>query len=305
MADWRDMALTQIATGGGAIRRVALLLPTAQPLVWTDQFNTPIRVETGAIWGGDRMFVTASGGEAVFTVGNRLYRQSPGEFVRDFYLIAIGQGAQRAAWLIPIAQAEMLICMTLVGNIGGSLGTAAGITVTFGRITSFYTSNRSLVHLALEGLGPVLYGLNEFRRRCPQLFWLLLRGLASQAGQSALQGISATDVAYFLTLFLAGAGRLPEATLRGLLTAAASALASTAISRAPGAAVQGAPAQAQRMVQQLRESGINIAEAEALRVATENCVGQTINQRQLRELVTNVNRVMPTIDALIRSMAST
>ena len=93
----------KIARGVEAVRRVAAVFPTASPLIGQDQWGTPVRVEPGTIFGGDRMFITTFAGGVAFTVGDKLYSQGPGDFIRDTYLIALGEGARRAAWLIPIA----------------------------------------------------------------------------------------------------------------------------------------------------------------------------------------------------------
>ena len=296
------MSITLIGQGLDGMRRVAQLLPTAQPLIWTDQFNSPIHIAPGTLWGGDRLFVTYSG-EVVFTSGNSLYRQSPGEVVRDYYLIALGQGAQRAAWLIPVAQAEMTFCMAVVGTLAGAVGTSAAITVGLSRLVAFYVNNKVRMDAAAHYLGPVLSGLFTFATRCPRLAWLLFKGLAPVLGQSAMQGISANDVAYFLGKLIGGAGRVPELSLRGLLVAARSAIGITLVLRTPGAVAHGAPAQAQALVQQLRAGGITISQPEAMLVASESCLRDESNQRLLQDLISNSERALPIIEILNQALS--
>ena len=55
------------------------------------------------------MYISVVGGHVVFAENAVLYRQPPCEFVRGRYELAMSTGAGRAAWLIPIAEAEAFL----------------------------------------------------------------------------------------------------------------------------------------------------------------------------------------------------
>lgn len=297
------MAAVEVARGVEAVKRVAEVFPRALPVVTRDQWGTAIRIEPGTIWGGDRMFVSEIGGQVAFTVRDRLYTQGTADFVRDYYLIALGQGAQKAAWLIPIAQAEMAFCMGFVGTLAGIVGAIAGVTVFMAKVLVFYNTHKQQVTLAKQHLQPILINLSFFATRCPKLFWLLTKGLGGQAIQSAGKGISAADIAYFLGKLLGGAARLPELTLKGLLKAAAAALAIAVALRGPGAIAHGVPQQSQQLVRQLARDGIRITDAEAQLVLAETCLRNPQIQQKLRDLVTSAEITAPVVEALSRSLS--
>ncbi|MGE0760730.1 MAG: hypothetical protein AB7F89_14000 [Pirellulaceae bacterium] len=291
-------APTVVARDADALRRVAQLLPRAFPLVGHYPMSGSVRIEPGTVYGGDRFFVSLEGGWAVFTSGRTLYRQPEGDFVRDNLLIAFGQGAQRAAWLVPLAHAEMTFLMALAGTLAGPIGTTAAITVGLAHLAEFYTHNKPKVDRAVRYLRPTLASLTAFATRCPQLFWLLCKGLAPRLGRAALQGITASDVAYFLGKLLGGIGAAPELSLRGLLSAAAMASSLTVVLRGPGMVGHGALAQAQNLVQQLQAAGISVTDQEAMTVVTAQCLRQPENQRALDELIRNASEAAPLIESL-------
>ncbi len=296
------MAAEEIARGVEAVRRVANVFPSAAPLIATDQWGTAVRVEPGTIWGGDRMFITTLAGGVAFTAGDKLYTQGSGDFIRDYYLIAYGQGAGRAAWLIPIAQAEMAFLMAFVGTLAGVVGTIAAVTVFMAKIAVFYSTHKAQVDSASQYIRPLLEGIVFFSTRCPKLAWLLAKGLGGQAIQSAGQGISAADIAYFLGKLLGGLAKAPELALLGLLKVIAASLAIAVAVRGPGASVHGAQDRARQLVQQLARDGINITESEALPIATENCLSNPDVQVKLREMATNAERLAPIVEALSRAL---
>jgi len=295
-------AAMEVARGVDAVQRVAALLPTALPLSTTDQFGTQVRIAPGTVWGGDRMFISDIGGRVAYVVGDRLYSQATGSFVRDTYLIALGEGARRAAWLIPIAQAEMAFLMALVGTLAGIIGTIAAITVFLAKIGTFYTSHKREVDRAAPHLGTVLSGLSTLTVRCPRLAWLLFKGLGGQALQSAGRGVSAPDIAYFLGKLLGGLGKAPELTLLGLLKVTAAALAVSVAVRTPGAAAHGAQDQARALTERLLREGISLSEQEALTVATENCLRDPEMRRKLEEIATSAEVAQPIVEALSRAL---
>ena len=90
------------SAGLEALKRVVAVLPTAVALHTQDQFGSPVIVEPATVWGGKRMFVTDLGGTVAFTSGDKLYTQATADFVRDTYLMALGDGAKKAEWLVGV-----------------------------------------------------------------------------------------------------------------------------------------------------------------------------------------------------------
>lgn len=169
------------------------------------------------------------------------------------------------------------------------------------KIAVFYSNNKAQINSASQYIRPLLEGLYFFSTRCPRLVWLLTKGLGGQAIQSAGQGISGADIAYFFGKLLGGAAKAPELALLGLLKVIAAALAIAVAVRGPGAAVHGAQNRARQLVQ-LAKDGIHISEGDALPIATENCLGNLEVQAKLKEMATNAERLSPIVQALSNAL---
>ncbi|MBC8167925.1 MAG: hypothetical protein H7Y20_18910 [Bryobacteraceae bacterium] len=301
-------APTFLAAGPDAIEKTAYLLSHAQPLVTQDQFGTPVSVQPGTLWAGHRMFI-GTGYEGVYFVAeDRLYSQSTADFVRDTYLIAFGEGAARAAWMLPIARAEMAVVMAFTGAAAGALGIVAGVTVFLTKVTVFYSANKAEIEKVSEHLRPVISGLNYFRTTCPKLFSLLSKAVGEQLVAAAGEGISSVDVAVFLAAILGGLVKADAAanitattlrlSLRALTKIATITLVVTAVKRSPGAVVNGAQPQAAQVVRELQSRGIMISEQEVLTVAAEACACNPVHRKKLEELLKGSESASPMLEQL-------
>lgn len=301
-----------LASGADAIGKTADLLSHAEPLMSRDQWGTPVTIQPGTLWGGNRMFIGTGYEGVYFADGDRLYSQSTADFIRDYYLIAFAQGAAKAAWMLPIARAEMAIIMAFAGAAAGAVGAVAGITVFLSKIAIFYTAHRTEIEKVIEYLRPVLSGINYFRKTCPKLYSLLMKGLGEQLLASAGEGVSATDLAVFLATLLGGLVKADAAanvtagtlrlSLRAITKVATLALVITAVKRGPGAVVHGAQPQAAEIVRELQAQGISITEQEALAVAAEACVRNPVHRQKMEELVKGSQSASPMLEQLAQRL---
>jgi hypothetical protein len=301
-------APTLLASGPDAIGKTAYLLSNAQPLMTRDQFGAPVSIEPGTVWAGNRLFIGTGYEGVYFADGDRLYSQSTADFVRDKYLIAYAQGVARAAWMLPLAQAEIAIVMAFAGAAAGAIGLTAGVTVFLSKIASFYTANKTDINTVLDHLRPVLAAIVHFRKTCPRLFSLLSKALAENMIAAVGEGLTLVDAAVFLAALLGGLVKADAAanlaagtlrlTLRGLAKVANVALLVTSVKRGPGAAVHGAAPQATQVLRELQAGGIPVSEQELYLSAAEQCVLNPINRKKLEELIKGSEAAAPLLDSL-------
>lgn len=296
------MAAREIARGTAGVQLVAELLPRARPLRHPDQFGVRVNVPPGHTWGGNRMYITIAGGNAVFCERAIVYHQPVGEFVRERHLMTMGEGADRAAWLLPVAEAEMLFLMGFIGVLAGPVGVIASITVFLTRLTLFYTSHREEMDAASGYIIPTISGIREFSHRCPRVSWLLVRSLGWQAVVSGTRGVNANDVANFLGKAVGGLGRAPEITLGLFLRVVATTLGTTIAFRGPGAAGRGSVERARDFRRRLQQDGLNISEARAREIIDTPCFRDPATREALNRLQTNAEALMPLIEGLTRAL---
>lgn len=294
--------MTVIAQGAEALKRVAGVLPNAFPLVTKDQWGTDVRIEPGTVWGGDRMFVSDVGGQVVYVVGDKLYMQGSADFVRDGYLMAIGTGAKKAEWLIPIAQAEMAFVMAFVGAVVGPAATVAAITTGIGKIAVLYTKHKTDFNTASQNVKPLFESLGFLFVQCPKLMMLFTKAIGTNSIKAMPGGISGADVAYYLGKTLGGVSKLPEISISAVLAIAAKALAVTVAVRGPGMVGHGMPNHAKELAQELMRNGINVSENDAAIVLSEQCLKNPQVQAKLKEVATNSEKLLPVIERLRNAM---
>lgn len=188
------MPATEIARGSDAIRRVNRLMESPSRLVFRHQTAGEVTLYPGNMFGADRIFITVHHSGVAFVVDDTLYTQSRAEFVGDRLLIALSDGARRAAWCVPMAHATTTFAMAFVGSVIGVVATIGAVSVGIAKAYVFYHQNKQLIENTTPHMRSVLECLNYFREHCPALFWLLTREGSWEAVVSAGQGVSTTDL---------------------------------------------------------------------------------------------------------------
>lgn len=296
------MPTEELARGVNAVQLAAELMPRAHALHHPDQFGNRTNVPPGQIWGGSRMYITVVGGHAIFAENAIIYRQPVGEFVRERYTLAMSTGAGRAAWLLPIAEAEALFLMGFISALAGPVGIVASVVVFLTRLTLFYTSHRSEVNRASTFILPTIEGIRIFANRCPQLSWLLVRSLGWETVVSGARGVDANDVANFTGKCIGGIGRAPEISLSIFLSIIGKALATSLLLRGPGMAARGSAERATAFRADLAADGIQITEARAQEILAAPCFRSPENQELMRQMQSNMGQLMPLVDGLNRAL---
>lgn len=296
------MPAEEIARGVNAVQLITELLPRARPLRHPDQFGSRTNVPPGQIWGGNRMYISVVGGHVVFAENAVLYRQPIGEFVRERYELAMSTGAGRAAWLLPIAEAEALFLMGFISALAGPVGIIASVVVFLTRVTLFYTSHRDEVNRASTFILPTIQAMRTFHSSCPQLARLLARTIAWEAVSSGARGVDANDVANFLGKCIGGIGRAPEISLSILLSVIGKALATSLLFRGPGMVSRGTAEQVADFRTELARDNVRITEEQAREIIDAPCFRSAENRDLLRQLQSNVRELMPIVEGLNRSL---
>lgn len=293
----------EVASGVEAVKRVTSILPNAMPLVTTDQFGSQVRIEAGTVWGGNRMFVTDLGGTVVYSVGDKLYTQSTRDFVRDSYLIAIGDGAKKAEWMVGVAQAEMTFIMALAGTLAGGLGTVAAVGTAIAKVATFCNTNKQQVSEAKQHIGTMLAAYHFMASKCPKLGMMLAKMMGGFMLKSVPEGVNAGDIAYFMGKLLGGIGKAPEVTMGVVVKALGMAVALTAAIHGPAMAGHGAPQRAKEIAQNAMKSGINVPEADVLLAESEGCLKKPEVRAKLVEMLDAAKKAQPVIEGLSKAIS--
>src|SRR6185503_20408098 len=97
-----------VVAGEEALRRAAVLM--AQPTEMTFPSGLgAVTLKSGTVQFSKRLVVMVTSYTIAYMEGDRLYVMPPSLFIRDEYFLAMSKGAQRAAYWIPIAHAEMAL----------------------------------------------------------------------------------------------------------------------------------------------------------------------------------------------------
>lgn len=293
----------EVASGVEALKRVTSVLPNAMPLVTTDQFGAQVRIEAGTVWGGNRMFVTDLGGTVVYSVGDKLYTQSTRDFVRDTYLIALGDGAKKAEWMVGVAQAEMTFIMALAGTLAGGLGTVAALGTAIAKVATFVNTNKAQVAEAKKHLATVLGSYHFLASKCPKLGMMLGKMMGGFALKSISEGVGAGDIAYFFGKLLGGIGKAPEVTIGVVVKALGMAVALTAAIHGPSMSAHGASTRAKDLAQNALKNGVNVPEADVLLAEAEGCLKKPEVRAKLVEMFDAAKKAQPVVEGLAKAMS--
>jgi hypothetical protein len=93
-------------SGEQAVRTASQVLLTAHPVTVPSSLGD-VQLRPGTLFSNNRLLIDASWATVHFMIDDRLYEMGTSAFLRDEWLNAMAAGASKAAWLIPIAKAEM------------------------------------------------------------------------------------------------------------------------------------------------------------------------------------------------------
>ncbi|HEU5133900.1 MAG TPA: hypothetical protein VFU13_02035 [Steroidobacteraceae bacterium] len=286
----------EIARGAAAaLKAVELLRTGAYPVIATDQSGAKVTIRPMTTWAGNRYFITEYGGRVAFIMGNVLYTQPTGDFIRDQYLAAMGTGGAKAAWLETVGQAQMVFFTAFAGGFIGVAATIAAITVGIGKTAASYSKHRNEVHQAAAQIGPILTGLAYIATNCPVLFKIM----AKNAPSVLKPNITANDAAYFLGQFLGGIAGAPQVSISVVAFALAKALTLTDLLRGPMLTVRGSDAKSvQQLKDEARKVKFEISDEDARAVLTSPCARDAAVRAKAEDLQKRVEQVRPTLERL-------
>jgi hypothetical protein len=301
------MAVRLLAEGIEAARRIAAILPEAsrlRPGTSRDQFGTPFELAPLTVYRGNRLYLGDFGYGVVYCtfdarVGDRLYEQPLAEFIRDEYLIALGEGAARAAWIIPLYRLEMTFAMALVAPMWAMVVMGAAKTLIF------YVNHQNEVDQAFDVLPKVIREMIWIREHAPEYFDRVMSFVARELIRSIPDGITSEDVAYFLGRLIHGfselgsvaadsVGRtvLNRAAILGAIRVLVVTSAVFTALHAPSMAVHGVRSTVERIVSDFRQQlGVSLTHDQATRILRE--LSQTGVLQKLATLKDLLDQIVP------------
>lgn len=262
-----------IAVGSGKVAVRALkMLESAKPIEVSGGVAGTVKLVPGAHV-GDKLLLSAAPLVVYYIDGVTLYKAYTPDFVRDIWLTALGEGASRAAWLIPIMKAEMAFIQAFIAPWYMMLG----IGILKGIV--FYANNKDAIHLVAGHLDKINNLRTKIKQKYPTLYSAVLRGALKQVLVNMPEGITLEDIAYLLGRILGFQGILGkveagiEITLKVVLKIVAEYVVLVGILHAPQIAAHGLEhalkEEARNLQQRLEEAGVTITEDQSRKIIKE------------------------------------
>jgi hypothetical protein len=254
----------------------------------------PVNIQSGTIMFSKRLVVLASY-QVAYIEGDSLYAMGASDFIRDEYFLAMSEGAGRAAWLIPIAKAEMALITGILCPWYLLLGVTAVKTAVF------YHLHKAQCDKAFQLAPRVISNLNLIRQK----HRTLSNKLASSAARDILvnlpSGVTIEDVAFFVGRCIKGIAGLPEATLAPILLCVGKVALLVTGAHLPSIVAHTASNEARRTLMDLKtklqEARIITNDQEALQILRDFSADPN-TEKTLRELTTDCQQLVPVLETL-------
>ena len=191
-----------LKTGQDAVDAISIVLPTATAINVNGGVMGTVTLKPGTLWGNrEKLLVYAGPTTVYYSKGDGLYEAYTPDFVRDEWLTAFSQGASKAEWLIPIAQAEFALIQAFLAP------TWMVATIAIAKGVAFYSENKQLINSLVIRYRTFDSLLQEGKKRFPKLWAKVFgAGTAWDIFVFTVQNIRPIDVAYFLGRLLGFAG---------------------------------------------------------------------------------------------------
>lgn len=289
-----------VAQGPEAVLRAMRTIPNATPAKVSDGFGGTYTLVPGG-YVGTKMFV-ASLDYLYFLVDRQLIRISKADFGRSELLDAMAEGAQKAAWLEKVGKVAFAFMVPFVGGILGVLGLIAAAATFIVKMSLWYSAHTNEVALARQYIPQVLGHLRQFKKTCPELFGLLMRGLGKNALAAAVEGFSSEDAADLLGRIAGGLATAPSLGFTAILGVLSKAVAVNAILRGGGMVAAGSKEQAKKKLMELRDSGFSITDEEAESIVNEGCLGKDTTVERLHALEEGLKAISVVVEGAADSL---
>lgn len=271
-----------IAWGPEATRKAAEILQktrnTPDPAPFPSQFGT-VFLKRGLISENRNLIIYTDWQVTIYMTGDKLYSVKTTDFVRNVYLDALADGANRAKHWIPISQVLMDF---VTGLLVGPAVIIAGYVV-FGAL--FAASHEELVKRGANALGPAYRGLNDFKQRYPALWAKIKQKIGQQFEADLVDGLKETvtdpkNIAFYLGRVLrhmpsGPTGMEPSVPIGKILFVVVECAVLVTALHSPVGLFHAATGQVRELANNLKASfqkpelGIPLSDQEALSIASE------------------------------------
>ena len=283
-----------LMSGQEAMRLAAQILANSHsvtvPSSWGD-----IVLRPGQLFSNDRLLISPSWSTVYFTIVDRLYEMGTAAFIRDEWLNAMAAGAQKAAWLIPIAKAEMALLAGLFVPWYLMLGVACAKT------TAIYVDHKDQFAVIWKHAPKALEALQKLRREHSTFFNKILCRIAHETFTHLPEGVTGEDVGFFVGRVLHGVDGLPEVTIGAVIKVTASVAWKITLLHLPNVTVHAAEAAAHERAEEFRAylQGIGytvtVDEAKAI---LKDAMAKRDLEATLHQLEEACNALAPTFQVL-------
>jgi hypothetical protein len=192
------------------------------------------------------LLIDASWATVHFMIDDRLYEMGTSAFLRDEWLNAMSAGASKAAWLIPIAKAEMALLTGMF--VPWYLLLGVGCT----KCAAMYLEHKKEFALVWEHAPKALGALQDLRKKHRTFFNLVIRKIAADTFSHLPEGVTGEDVGFFVGRLLHGVDGLPEVTVAAVAKVAANIAWKIALLHLPGVTVHAAEIAAREKAEEFR-----------------------------------------------------
>lgn len=235
-----------------------------------------------------------------------LYRSEIARFIQGYNLGQIANSIYRSTrWIIPATQ--IMLAATMGFSLGaiGVIGTVASITVVVAKVTVFRQTHQFQVDQAIRHIGTIVRILRWMSSHCPITYEKLGTAVGPATWSlllSAVRGASAADIIFIVGRFFGGLWASAGATAFGTLLRITINVVGAVAARAPGAVARGAGGdnlreQADRLIQGLQQSQVQISPTDADRIRNEFQQHPEV-VRQLSDLRQAIQQATPVLQAL-------
>lgn len=234
-----------LMSGEEAMRVAAQVLATSHSVTVPSSFGDVV-LRPGQLFSNERLLISPSWSTVYFTIGDRLYEMGTAAFLRDEWLNAMSVGMQKAAWLIPIAKAEMALLAGFFVPWYLMLGVACAKT------TAIYVEHKDQFAVVWKHGPKALAALQKLRREHGTLFNKILCRIAQDTFTHLPDGVTGEDVGFFVGRVLHGIDGLPEVTIAAVIKVTASVAWKIALLHLPNVTAHAAEASAHARAEEFR-----------------------------------------------------
>jgi len=232
-------------SGEEAMRVAAQVLATSHAVTVPSSLGDVV-LRPGQLFSNDRLLISPSWSTVYFTIGDRLYEMGTAAFLRDEWLNAMSAGMQKAAWLIPIAKAEMALLAGFFVPWYLMLGVACAKT------TAIYVDHKEQFAVVWKHAPKALEALQKLRREHPTFFNKIMSKVAHDTFTHLPDGVTGEDVGFFVGRVLHGIDGLPEVTIGAIIKVTASVAWKITLLHLPNVIAHAAEAAAHQHAEEFR-----------------------------------------------------